>query len=150
MHLLAYGLGLSYYALLPAAPLAECTAPLREGGLSPGARRFAAVAVYAWGSLHQHRCHRILAELRGPGVGAARAYAVPYGDWFAHVSCPHYLAEILIYASLLVAKPRDRTLGCLLAWVVVGLAINAGRAHGWYRAAFAAYPRSRCALFPGL
>lgn len=159
MHLLAYALGISYYSLLPAAALAGCAGGGRPAGpasaLWAAARRALAVSVYAWASLHQHRCHRILAELRAPlpvprALGARARYRVPYGDWFAHVSCPHYLAELLLYASLLAAKPRDPTLGALLAWVVVGHAINARRAHGWYRAAFAHYPRSRTALIPGV
>lgn len=157
MHILAYALGLSYYALLPAAAIAECSALGLEAGsaavLAAHARRLCATCAYAWASLHQHRCHRILAELRAHAPRAhtrdtPAEYRVPFGDWFVHVSCPHYLAEVLIYASLLIAKPKDRTLSALLAWVVVGHAINAHRAHAWYRATFAHYPRCRRALIP--
>ncbi|CAI5961600.1 unnamed protein product [Closterium sp. NIES-65] len=49
-------------------------------------------AVFAWGNLHQHRCHAILASLR---QGGKKGYFIPQGDWFTHVSCPHYLAEIV-------------------------------------------------------
>eukprot|EP00466_Bigelowiella_natans_P005598 jgi/Bigna1/63030/fgenesh1_kg.46_\ len=31
-------------------------------------------------------------------------YSVPYGDWFQHVSSPHYLAEILIYAAFVIVS----------------------------------------------
>jgi 3-oxo-5-alpha-steroid 4-dehydrogenase 3 len=159
MHVLSYFLGVSYYMLLPVAPLAECEAAggdeERRGDAAAVLRRLLAVAVYTWGSAHQHICHCILASLR-PLQGAVpyragpAAYRVPHGDWFACVTCPHYLAEVVLYASLLIAKPRDRTLSALLTWVTIGLAINARRAHRWYRATFADYPVSRHAMFPGL
>nr|CAB3488000.1 unnamed protein product [Digitaria exilis] len=31
-------------------------------------------------------------------------YVIPCGDWFSYVSCPHYLAEIVMYFGLLIAS----------------------------------------------
>eukprot|EP00897_Mesotaenium_endlicherianum_P011042 jgi/Mesen1/9967/ME000072S09385 len=60
-------------------------------------------AVYVWGSWHQWRCHSILAALRAPRRAGEAAgggqYRVPHGDWFALVSCAHYLAEIVRIAA---------------------------------------------------
>jgi len=40
-----------------------------------------------------------------PAVAAvgAKEYKIPYGGWFEYVSCPHYTAEIMLYAGLVVA-----------------------------------------------
>ncbi|THU65811.1 hypothetical protein C4D60_Mb05t07590 [Musa balbisiana] len=32
----------------------------------------------------------------------ADEYVIPYGDWFRYVSCPHYLAEIVIIVLLVL------------------------------------------------
>jgi hypothetical protein len=56
-----------------------------------------------------------------PGCGAAVAggYRLPRGGAFELVSCPHYLAEIVIYAGLALVAGRGRLLPWLvLAWVV--------------------------------
>lgn len=46
-------------------------------------------------------------------------YVVPHGGAFELVSCPHYLAEIVIYAGLaLVAGRGQLLLWLVLTWVV--------------------------------
>ncbi|XP_056158455.1 polyprenol reductase 2-like isoform X2 [Syzygium oleosum] len=59
--------------------------------------------IFFWSWIHQHQCHRILGSLRERRE-ESHAYVVPHGDWFELVSCPHYLAEIVIYAGLVVAS----------------------------------------------
>ncbi|KAG9445392.1 hypothetical protein H6P81_016732 [Aristolochia fimbriata] len=84
------------------------------------------VAMFMWGWIHQHRCHAILGSLRKRSDQACE-YAIPHGDWFEIVSCPHYLAEIVIYAGLLVASGgTDITLWLLFAFVVANLTFAAG------------------------
>jgi len=49
----------------------------------------------------------------------AGGYRLPRGGAFELVSCPHYLAEIVIYAGLALVAGRGRLLPWLvLAWVV--------------------------------
>ena len=56
-----------------------------------------------WGWIHQLWCHKILGSLRTGNQEETNEYAIPYGDWFEIESCPHYLAEIVIYAGILNA-----------------------------------------------
>ncbi|ONM14738.1 Polyprenol reductase 2 [Zea mays] len=51
--------------------------------------------IFIWGSLHQIHCHAILGSLREHKD--SDEYVIPCGDWFSRVSCPHYLAELVIY-----------------------------------------------------
>ncbi|MCO5596934.1 hypothetical protein L7F22_051005 [Adiantum nelumboides] len=54
--------------------------------------------IFLWGWVHQYRCHSILASLRANETmkNEHSQYKIPYGDWFEHVSCAHYLAEFII------------------------------------------------------
>ena len=74
------------------------------------------------GNLLQFQSHWILGSLRkgkkreDPAVGP---YRIPQGAGFELVSCPHYLAEIVIYAGLLILLGRVNALVWLIfAWVV--------------------------------
>ncbi|CAI7793032.1 unnamed protein product [Closterium sp. NIES-53] len=94
MHISAFFLGLCYYI---AAPLSffltgRPALPSTAADVTSIACLIAGVAVFAWGNIHQHRCHAMLASLR---QGGKKGYFIPQGDWFTHVSCPHYLAEIV-------------------------------------------------------
>ncbi|CAI5521081.1 unnamed protein product, partial [Closterium sp. Naga37s-1] len=124
MHVSAYLLGLCYYI---AAPLSFFLAghpvtpsePFSTTGADviSIACHIVGAAVFAWGNLHQHRCHAILTSLR---QGGKKGYFIPQGDWFTHVSCPHYLAEIVIYLGLLLSlgsRILDSTLLLMFAWV---------------------------------
>eukprot|EP00268_Persea_americana_P012348 TRINITY_DN1519_c2_g1_i5.p1 TRINITY_DN1519_c2_g1~~TRINITY_DN1519_c2_g1_i5.p1 ORF type:complete len:105 (+),score=15.82 TRINITY_DN1519_c2_g1_i5:149-463(+) len=52
-------------------------------------------AIFLWGWIHQYRCHAILGSLR-ERKEQVDEYTIPHGDWFEIVSCPHYLAEIVM------------------------------------------------------
>ena len=80
-------------------------------------------------------------------------YAMPVGDWFYYVSCPHLFAEILIYLSLLVCQVISEPGSCwwlVVAHVTGSLYLSARQMHRWYLDKFEDYPRNRKSLFPGL
>ncbi|KAK4747766.1 hypothetical protein SAY87_014352 [Trapa incisa] len=100
-------------------------------------------ALLLWGWIHQLRCHAILGSLR-KHPEQSHEYVIPHGDWFEIVSCPHYLAEIVIYAGLVVASGgTDLTILLLFGFVVANLAFAATETHEWYRQKFDNYPRNR-------
>ncbi|KAI6677635.1 hypothetical protein NL676_038431 [Syzygium grande] len=76
-------------------------------------------------------------------------YVVPHGNWFERVSCPHYLAEIVIYAGLVVASGgSDLTIWLLFGFVVANLVFVAAETHRWYHSKFDNYPWDRFAIIP--
>ncbi|KAF9170983.1 hypothetical protein BGX21_007274 [Mortierella sp. AD011] len=109
-------------------------------------------ALFLWGSLHQYRCHVILANLRKPssrgasaGVQRQQEYKVPFGDWFQYLVTPHYSAEMVIYLGLylmvssslsLPISPTVPTMLYSLVWVIVNLGIVARETDQWYRTRF--------------
>ncbi|CAN6240574.1 unnamed protein product [Urochloa humidicola] len=104
-------------------------------------------AIFMWGSLHQFRCHAILGSLRK--LKDSDEYVIPCGDWFNRVSCPHYLAEIVIYFGLLIASGGSYIpLWFMLLIVIMNLSFSAVQTHKWYLQKFEDYPRSRYALIP--
>ncbi|KAK9164400.1 hypothetical protein Syun_005302 [Stephania yunnanensis] len=105
-------------------------------------------ATFIWGWIHQQRCHAILGSLREKKE-QANEYVIPYGDWFKIVSCPHYLAEMVIYAGLLIASGgSDLTIWLLFGFVVVNLTFAAAETQRWYLRKFETYPPNRRAIFP--
>ncbi|KAJ8764255.1 hypothetical protein K2173_005995 [Erythroxylum novogranatense] len=105
-------------------------------------------AIFAWGWLHQCRCHSILGSLRKHGEQTDK-YMIPYGDWFEIVSSPHYLAEMVIYVGLLVASGGANFIVWLLfVFVVANLTFAAAETHRWYLQRLKNYPRNRRAVFP--
>ena len=219
MHLAHYAFGIAYYAAVPlsiavSSPsllAAALSSTVTTGGGGSSKFRLAAVpwawqhvlgtALFLWGSLHQWRCHVILARLRqapqskllqpghkpestvgqhtkhisadaGTGEDAdaitvrGAKYHVPKGDWFELVSCPHFLAEIIIYVGLALVLHGGEThihdpvhadieAGSIM-WLVVftaflNLAFTAMQTHHWYRQQFGdRYPAHRRAIVPFL
>ncbi|KAJ4876845.1 Polyprenol reductase 2 [Raphanus sativus] len=104
-------------------------------------------AIFLWGWLHQRRCHAILGSLRET-PSQVKEYIIPHGDWFEIVSSPHYLAEIVLYAGLLIASGgTDVTIWLLFGFVVENLTLAAGETHRWYLRKFENYPANRNAIF---
>ncbi|KAL4327213.1 hypothetical protein AHAS_Ahas13G0077600 [Arachis hypogaea] len=99
------------------------------------------------GWIHQQRCHKILGSLRDSRQ--AEEYAIPHGDWFEIVSSPHYLSEMIIYGSFVVATGgSDLTIWLLLVFVLANLSFAAVKTHRWYHQKFEDYPSSRFAVIP--
>ncbi|KAG7579355.1 3-oxo-5-alpha-steroid 4-dehydrogenase C-terminal [Arabidopsis thaliana x Arabidopsis arenosa] len=105
-------------------------------------------AIFLRGWIHQRRCHAILGSLR-ENPSQAKEYIIPYGDWFGMVSSPHFLAEIVLYAGLLIASGgTDITIWLLFGFVAANLTYAAGETHRWYLRKFEDYPANRHAIFP--
>lgn len=108
------------------------------GGLAKLVGLIGGAGLVLIGQAEQYRHHRILGDLRrggapkndngnvdGSDYSATSSYRIPIGRCFKYVSCPHYLAEILIYAGfalLLHACPRApyHDLRCNLSSSVFG------------------------------
>mmetsp|Transcript_25190 Transcript_25190/g.44920 ORF Transcript_25190/g.44920 Transcript_25190/m.44920 type:complete len:305 (+) Transcript_25190:124-1038(+) len=166
MHLLGYAAGLSYYVatpltlgLLPIETAGESDRSEAPGGVS--ARHVMGVLLYTFASYKQSEAHRVLANIRLRSTDPARLgseqhllleYGIPQGGWFNLVSCPHYLAEILLYFGLLLVHGgRGPHVWLLLAWVISNLSIAAKANHAWYHSHFGrAYPATRWAMLPGI
>ncbi|BFG41391.1 hypothetical protein CerSpe_276650 [Prunus speciosa] len=104
--------------------------------------------IFFWGWIHQRNCHAILGSLR-EHRGQNDEYVIPHGDWFEVVSSPHYLAEIVIYAGLVVASGgTDPTIWLLFGFVVSNLVFAAAETHRWYLKKFKNYPSNRLAIIP--
>jgi 3-oxo-5-alpha-steroid 4-dehydrogenase 3 len=103
-----------------------------------------------WASLHQYRCHVILAMLRPPSNTArTRVYKIPYGDWFEYVSSPHYFAEILIYLSFVASQKGENVyLWLMLVFVVQNLSLGATVTQNWYHDKFKEYSKKRFRIIP--
>ncbi|KAL6774515.1 hypothetical protein ACKKBG_A25290 [Auxenochlorella protothecoides x Auxenochlorella symbiontica] len=172
MHGIAYLYGISYYLVVPATIVPPSLLQrLADGGLESllgrgammgalpsalkatlarlSALQWLGVLAFVAGNLLQLHSHRLLATLsRGTQSGA---YRIPRGGLFELVSCPHYLAEIVIYAGLGLLIGAQRPLAWLiLAWVAANLVLAAGMTQAWYRRRFPSYPSKRKALFPWL
>ncbi|XP_027353881.1 polyprenol reductase 2 [Abrus precatorius] len=112
-----------------------------------GWKHWIGAAVFLWGWIHQYQCHKILGSLRVSRQ--AEEYVIPHGDWFEIVSSPHYLSEIVIYASFVVATGGSNlTIWLLFVFVVANLTFAAAETHIWYRQKFEDYPSDRFAVIP--
>lgn len=73
--------------------------------------------MFVAGSLLQFHSHWILARLRRQISSQGKKqgdYSIPRGGAFELVSCPHYLAEIVIYRGLLFLLGSHN----LLVWII--------------------------------
>ena len=75
---------------------------------------------------------------------------IPEGDWFQHVSSPHYFAEVIIYCSLLLVEWGSTAMLLPCVFVVCVLTLRARQTHTWYCRKFDDYPKSRRIIFPYL
>ncbi|XP_038625049.1 polyprenol reductase [Tachyglossus aculeatus] len=154
MHVVHYGFGLVYYVIVGLTALSQVPDVDVDGkGLSPQARWYHVLGLlmFGWSSVHQHRCHVILADLRKNPSGQVihLSYRIPRGDWFERVSCPHYLAELLIYGSFTVTLGFfNLTWWLLLLYVLFSQALAATLTHDFYLARFQSYPKERRAFLP--
>ena len=83
------------------------------------------------------------------GHVTSTSYKMPTGSMFSLVSCPHYLAEVVIYSSLAVILGWDaRSWLCLLGYVCSSQLYLAHSTHAFYMRKFEDYPPQRYRLIP--
>lgn len=77
------------------------------------------------------------------------AHKMPCGGWFELVSCPHYLAELLIYVAMSVCCGcSSLTWWLVVLYVLCNQALAAQLCHDYYRSKFETYPPQRKAFIP--
>jgi 3-oxo-5-alpha-steroid 4-dehydrogenase 3 len=178
MHLAGYLVGILHYILLPFVfismpcshrnddkedtPVSSLYFRDSKSSSSQWVIITAASLFCLWAQYQQYRHHCLLARLRSPNIDnkitsksksnakpAKTVYSLPVGGWFRFVTCPHYLAEILIYVAFAVLLEmemqrqiqihRDHSVHIrrfryffLLAWVATNLTVSALLNHKWY------------------
>ena len=159
MHFAGYLLGVIHYLFLPFVFIPDQEQEQDSG--SNVVKSFMVFMGCLFFQYQQHRHHVILGNLRpNTSTGGINSYQIPKGGWFEFVSCPHYLAEIMVYFMLAIliqlqtdtATMQDEENGMLsrihaqkhwivLVWVSTNLSISAERTHVWYILTFGkAYP----------
>lgn len=83
------------------------------------------------------------------GTSTSKSYSLPTAGWFQYITCPHYLAEIIIYISFaLILEEEKHTLWqngsnsnnyyygyrhvIVVVWVASNLIMSALINHAWY------------------
>lgn len=183
-HVLVMLCGLAYYILLILTVV--MVSPIPAVGLSPSPSLstletcggvltlllIASVTVFIAASYQQARTHAYLRHLKHTAVTRGTRYLVPSHGWFRFVTCPHYLAECLIYAALAAATTLTTVLKqgqygvgnkdlsfwsillqvlpmwLCLVWVVSNLWISAKGTLRWYKGEFASHQLPQNALWP--
>jgi hypothetical protein len=153
MHIAGYLLGLLHYLLVPFCFL-DCTDNNKATRQQSTSTHYFFIGFCLWAQYQQYRHHVLLAQLRRQQrQQQSSQYILPTGAWFHVVSCPHYLAEILIYASLVVGvcgTMNAQSLS-LLVWVSVNLTVSARQSQAWYEQMFPAYNTlNRGAIVPAV
>ncbi|XP_017312024.1 polyprenol reductase [Ictalurus punctatus] len=157
INVVQYAFGLSYYILLGLTVLSVNASLPTEGAsvltFSQFIWHIAGVLLFLWASLLQHRSLSLLASLRTSSSGRVEtlAHRIPCGGWFELVSCPHYLAELLIYTALSVCCGCvSFTWWLVVLYVLCNQVLAAHLCHEYYRSTFKAYPSERKAIIPFL
>ncbi|KAB5539680.1 hypothetical protein PHYPO_G00091790 [Pangasianodon hypophthalmus] len=153
INIVQYAFGLSYYILLGLTVLSVNASLPTEGTISQFIWHAAGVLLFLWASLLQHRSLSLLANLRTSSSGRVEtlAHRIPRGGWFELVSCPHYLAELLIYTALSVCCGCvSFTWWLVVLYVLCNQLLAAHLCHEYYRSTFKTYPSERKAILPSL
>ena len=96
-----------------------------------------------------HSMHHVFYPILPTGTIKTYDHLIPQGGWFRYVSCPHYLAEVLIYlAFIVVVGPAHKTVWSVVVYVWGNQAVAAWISHQWYKTNFSNYPKERFALIP--
>lgn len=153
LHLVQYVFGVCYYIVLGLTVL--CSDHLGKGSGSLLSQldwfHVAGSVLFIWASLMQHQSIVLLAGLRTgkSGMVETLAHRLPEGGWFELVSCPHYLAELLIYVSLsLIFGGLSLTWWLVALYVLFNQALAAQLCHEHYISKYDSYPKHRKAFIP--
>ncbi|KAM9797571.1 polyprenol reductase [Syngnathus typhle] len=155
IHLLQYVFGLAYYLLLGLTVLCSDCQTKGNGPLLSQLEwcHVVGLALFIPASLLQHWSMVLLAGLRTGKSGRVEtlAHRMPKGGGFELVSCPHYLAELLVYISLsLVAGGLSLTWWLVILYVFFNQALAALLCHDHYVGKYPSYPAHRKAFIPFL
>ncbi|XP_003794658.1 polyprenol reductase [Otolemur garnettii] len=160
IHVVQYCFGMVYYILvgltvLSQVPMDDRNVYIIGKSLLMQARWFhiLGMLMFIWSSAHQYKCHVILSNLRKnkAGVVIHCNHRIPFGDWFEYVSCPNYLAELMIYISMAATFGfHNSTWWLVVTYVFFNQALSAFLSHKFYKSKFVSYPRHRKAFLPFL
>ncbi|TGZ79155.1 hypothetical protein EX30DRAFT_397306 [Ascodesmis nigricans] len=138
-----YLLGIAFYVLMSTAIWIEGTdaissytfTPLSVAALlrDPSLKTCIGFIPFVLASGLQHDAHAYLASLK--------KYSLPEHPMFYKLVCPHYLAEVIIYASLMVlAAPKgvwlNLTIWSGMVFVVCNLGVSSSHTRAWYEKKF--------------
>ncbi|XP_034036394.1 polyprenol reductase [Thalassophryne amazonica] len=153
IHVVQYVFGLGYYIIVGLTVL--CHDRLGKGIDTVLSQlnwfHVSGCALFIWGSLLQHQSLVLLARLRTGTSGTVKmlAHRMPKEGWFELVSCPHYFAELVIYASLgLVIGGFSVTWWLVVSYVFFNQALAAQLCHDFYISKYELYPKHRKAFIP--
>ncbi|OAJ38018.1 hypothetical protein BDEG_21987 [Batrachochytrium dendrobatidis JEL423] len=94
--------------------------------------------------------HNITGGEEGTDIQSRGYYAIPLRGWFAFVSSPHYLGEIIEWTGFAIAAPSPASI-LMLVFSCVNMVTRALKCHQWYKNKFGdRYPRNRMAIIPGI
>jgi hypothetical protein len=132
----------AYYIFMPVAIIIDLVLEFVKASLNPNTAPLSISSIFSIGvglelfliaSVLQYSSHKILASIRNQSTGASRyAYTVPKGGMFNFVSCPHYLAELLIYASFAIVSRGTIGSLLLLTFVSITMVSQGIKTHRWY------------------
>lgn len=116
-------------------------------------KRAALFVLFVYASHYQHKCHKILANLRKDKWGRVitEQHYVPTGGLFEYVTCPHFLIEIILYLLIVVIQDFNVFYWNLIFLLVLSTqTLNAITEHKWYKKSYKDYPKGRTAIVPKL
>ncbi|KAM8888215.1 polyprenal reductase isoform 2-T2 [Synchiropus picturatus] len=155
MHMAQYLFGVGYYIILGLTVLSS-DQQTKGGGPMPSLLHWyhvIGIVLFVVASWLQHQCMVLLAGLRTgkSGLVETLAHKVPHGGLFDWVSCPHYLAELLIYTSFsIIYGGQSLTCWLVVLYVFFNQALAAQLCHELYITKYKYYPRNRRAFIPFL
>ncbi|XP_028407729.1 polyprenol reductase-like [Dendronephthya gigantea] len=157
MHLAHFMLAVAFYCFVNLSVVAEIPKSLSQSWYRSCQNPYHSVSwlhclafiLFSWASYHQYKCHSVLGKLTSWTSDGEKIYKIPYGDWFNHVTAPHYFAEILIYIALFLAMNGQWSRWIfIIIFVVSNLTFSAKNTHDWYKQKFEDYPKNRYIILP--
>ncbi|XP_016149750.1 polyprenol reductase-like [Sinocyclocheilus grahami] len=153
IHVVQYAFGLGYYVLLGLTVLCINPSLPQPGSLVNQLtwHHVIGTLLFIWASLLQNRSLSLLVKMRTDSSGKVEtlAHKMPCGGWFELISCPHYLAELLIYVAMSVCCDcSSLTWWLVVLYALCNQALAAQLCHDYYRSKFETYPTQRNAFIP--
>ncbi|XP_053704755.1 polyprenol reductase isoform X2 [Synchiropus splendidus] len=155
MHMAQYLFGVGYYVILGLTVLSSDQQTKGDDPIRSLLHWYHVIGIvlFVVSSWLQHQCMVLLAGLRTgkSGLVETLAHKAPHGGLFEWVSCPHYLAELLIYTSFsIIYGGQSLTCWLVVLYVFFNQALAAQLCHELYITKYKYYPRNRRAFIPFL